>query len=171
LGLETAIWFILPAYVANGGACGIHGKRPLDFGKIAWDGKRLVGDGVTWGGFMSGTTLAIITCLIQFYVAKDRFPLSDATAFDAALLGFLLGFGALFGDMVESFFKRRLGIKRGTPLPLLDQWDFLIGALVFSSLIVQIPSKDIVILFIITPAIHFGTNFLSNRAGLKDVPW
>ncbi|HPR41275.1 MAG TPA: CDP-2,3-bis-(O-geranylgeranyl)-sn-glycerol synthase [Candidatus Methanofastidiosa archaeon] len=174
MGLATALWFILPAYVANGGACLIHDKRPVDGGKVAWDGHRLIGDGVTWGGLLSGTTMAIVFSIIQFYFSKtflDYYPIADASVYDAAMLGALLGFGALFGDMTESFFKRRMGIERGRPLIMLDQWDFLIGALLFASLIYVPPNSDILILFILTPILHFGTNFLSNKVGLKEVPW
>jgi len=42
---------------------------------------------------------------------------------------------------------------------------------VFAS-IIYIPSvTDIVILFVLTPLIHYGTNVMSNKVGLKDVPW
>ena len=171
MGLFTALWFILPAYVANGGACGIHDSRPVDGGRRAWDGRRIIGDGVTWGGYLSGTTFAILFSILQWYVAPSYYPIADASLTQAAALGFLLGFGALTGDLAESFLKRRLGIERGQPLPLLDQWDFLVGALAFSLIIVRPRLLDVAILFVITPFIHRGTNYLSNRAGLKDVPW
>ena len=47
------------------------------------------------------------------------------------LIGFLLGFGALLGDALGSFIKRRMGIGRGKPAPILDQIDFLIVATCF----------------------------------------
>ena len=174
MGLLTALWFILPAYVANGGACLLHNKWPVDGGRKAWDGNRLIGDGVTWGGLLSGTVFAIIFSLIQYALYQnflDYYPIAQATVYEAVALGTLLGFGALFGDMSESFFKRRVGLKRGEPLILLDQWDFLIGALLFSSLIVRIPTTDLLILFLLTPLIHYGSNVFSNKIGLKDVPW
>lgn len=160
--------------MANGGACLIHNNRPVDGGRVAWDGNRLIGDGVTWGGLLSGTSMAIVFSMLQFLFSTrylDYYPIQNATIYDAAILGGLLGFGALFGDMSESFLKRRLGIKRGQPLILLDQWDFLVGALLFASIVHVPPSMDILILFILTPVIHFGTNFLSNKVGLKEVPW
>ena len=36
--------------------------------------------------------------------------------------------GALSGDIVKSFFKRRLGFDRGAMLPIADQLDFVAGA-------------------------------------------
>ncbi|MBN1786501.1 MAG: CDP-2,3-bis-(O-geranylgeranyl)-sn-glycerol synthase [Candidatus Methanofastidiosa archaeon] len=171
MGFFTAFWFILPAYVANGGACLIHNKRPVDGGRIAWDGNRFIGDGVTWGGLLSGTVMAIVFSILQFLLLPDHYPIEGATIYEAAALGALLGFGALFGDMTESFFKRRLGIKRGEPLILFDQWDFLLGALLLSSIMFVPPMNDILILLLLTPLIHFGANFTSNKVGLKDVPW
>lgn len=171
MGLLTAIWFIIPAYIANAGACGIHNNMAVDGGRMAWDGRRIIGDGVTWGGYAAGTSMAVVISVLQFLVAKEHFPIAGASVAEAAALGFLLGFGALTGDLVESFLKRRFGIERGRPLPLFDQWDFLIGALAFSALMVRIPLVDVAILFVITPFVHRGTNFLSNRVGLKDVPW
>lgn len=171
MGLFTAIWFILPAYVANGGACAIHNKKPVDGGRNAWDGRRLIGDGVTWGGLLSGTILAMAFSVIQLALLPDYYIIEDATYLEATGLGFLLGFGALMGDLGESFLKRRFGIKRGNPLPLLDQWDFLVGALLFASLLVVPPLLDIAILFAVTPLVHYGSNYFSYKVGLKDVPW
>ena len=40
-----------------------------------------------------------------------------------------LACGSLFGDMFKSFFKRRMGMKRGASFPLVDQLDFVVGSL------------------------------------------
>ncbi|MBR9703121.1 CDP-archaeol synthase, partial [Candidatus Woesearchaeota archaeon] len=42
--------------------------------------------------------------------------------------GFLAGFGALLGDLVESFIKRQLGFKSGELFFPWDKIDFVIGA-------------------------------------------
>ena len=93
MGLLTALWFILPAYVANGGACLLHNKWPVDGGRKAWDGNRLIGDGVTWGGLLSGTVFAIIFSLIQYALYQnflDYYPIAQATVYEAVALGTLL---------------------------------------------------------------------------------
>ena len=46
-------------------------------------------------------------------------------------LGFLMGIGAVAGDAIESFFKRRANIKSGKPFIPFDQTDFVIGAYLF----------------------------------------
>ena len=43
---------------------------------------------------------------------------------------FSLCFGALIGDIIESFFKRRIGKNRGEDWIIFDQLDFIIGALI-----------------------------------------
>ena len=45
---------------------------------------------------------------------------------------FSLCFGALGGDIIESFFKRRTGKDRGEDWIPLDQLDFILGVLFFS---------------------------------------
>jgi len=55
------------------------------------------------------------------------------------LFGFLMGFGALLGDMTKSFFKRRLGYAPGKPFIPFDQLDFVVGALLFTYPLVKLP--------------------------------
>ncbi len=86
-------------------------------------------------------------------------------------LGFLLASGAITGDIVKSFLKRRINIERGKELLILDQLDFLIGALIFASFITKIPLKTIIILLILTPVVHRLANILAYNLKLKKVPW
>jgi len=57
--------------------------------------------------------------MIAFYLQVLLYPyVSEYTFFDYTevnilIIGFLFGFGALLGDLVESFFKRRIGIESG----------------------------------------------------------
>ena len=48
------------------------------------------------------------------------------------IIFFLLSFGALFGDMSASFFKRRSNLKRGDKSPLMDMFDFVGMALILT---------------------------------------
>jgi CDP-2,3-bis-(O-geranylgeranyl)-sn-glycerol synthase len=90
---------------------------------------------------------------------------------------FLLATGALVGDMVKSFFKRRAGIERGGKWPLVDQYDFVAGAFLF--LFVGNPAfafsvltvPVIIAILIITPVLHRVVNIIGYKMGVKDVPW
>lgn len=85
--------------------------------------------------------------------------------------GFLLSFGALLGDLVGSFMKRRLSLERGQPAPFLDQLDFVVGALALS-FIEFIPQIEIIIaLLVFTPIIHLTANIIGYKLKLKKEPW
>lgn len=85
--------------------------------------------------------------------------------------GFLLSFGALIGDLIGSFIKRRLNLERGQPAPPLDQLDFILGALVFSFIVFIPPLEIIIVLVILTPIIHLTANVIGYKLGLKKEPW
>lgn len=173
----TTLYFILPAYFSNGGALAFGGGTPLDFGKSDSKGNRWIGDGVTWRGLIAGTIIGIITSTIQGYIAPWILPevnpflitpiITDVNS--GILIGFLLGFGALLGDALGSFLKRRLGIGRGKPAPILDQLDFIIVALILVAPVVQLNWIFIAIALILTLIIHLITNTLAYLLGLKDV--
>lgn len=158
-----AFIYIFPAYIANSSAALIGGKKPLDFGKKLKDGRRILGNGKTFRGAIVGLFLGSLTGIIIGYL------LNDITFY--LTLGILLSTGAVVGDIVASFFKRRLGWKRGKFIPLLDQWDFLIGAIIFG-LVVFYPSiETFLFLLIITPPIHLFVNSIGYLLKLKSVPW
>ena len=152
--IVQAILFILPAYFANSFPVVFgkifKGKFPIDAGK-KWKGQPLLGAGKTWPGFLGGLLIGTFVGGLQ----------------GALVAGFLLSLGALTGDLVKSFFKRRMKIQRGKSWPLIDQWDFLIGALLFVSLVVRPSLETVVILLIITPLIHLGANTVAYLLKLK----
>ena len=87
------------------------------------------------------------------------------------VLGFVLGMGAMLGDAAASFAKRRLGIGRGRPAPVLDQDDFVVGALLAASLIVSTRPEWWVILLVLTPLFHLAANVIGFLLGVKKQPW
>jgi CDP-2,3-bis-(O-geranylgeranyl)-sn-glycerol synthase len=79
--------------------------------------------------------------------------------------------------MVKSFFKRRYGLERGGKWPLIDQYDFLVGALgllvigdpgfVFAYLTVPV----VIVILVLTPVLHRVVNIIGYYIGVKEVPW
>jgi len=70
-----------------------------------------------------------------------------------------------------------MNLKRGEPLPLVDQLDFVVGSWVFTYLISPewfasnfTPNVMIVVL-IITPLLHLTTNIIGYFIGVKKEPW
>ena len=156
-----AIYFMLPAYLANVTALAFGGGKPLDFNHNFNDGRRLIGNGVTIRGTIIGILIGTLVGIVQGILTGNIIY--------GLLLGFTLGAGALIGDACGSFIKRRLNIGRGKPAPLLDQLDFVIGALLFASLIVVLPLEMIVIILVLTLFLHLGANIIAYLLGIKEV--
>lgn len=166
-----AVYYILPAYVANAAPVIFGGGYPMDAGKLFWDGKRVFGSNKTLRGFFVGLLVGtfasfVLGSLYQLY----GFPKNLLFQYDTRL-GLVLSAGALTGDLLHSFIKRRLGISPGSPLPVADQLDFAFGALFFSALIYPPPGYIAVIILVITPPVHLLTNFLAYLIGVKKTPW
>ena len=173
----TTLYFILPAYFSNGSGLVFGGGLPVDFGKSDNNGVRWIGDGVTWRGLIAGTLVGTITGIIQGILGPTlikEFGQFITTPIitnipEGIIIGFLLGFGALLGDAIGSFLKRRLGIGRGNPAPFLDQLDFIIVALILVSLVVKLSWTVIAIAIVLTLALHLLTNTCAYLLGIKDV--
>ncbi|MCS7126660.1 MAG: CDP-2,3-bis-(O-geranylgeranyl)-sn-glycerol synthase [Aigarchaeota archaeon] len=165
-----AILYVFPAYVANATpvvTVRLLGKStPLDMGLRAWDGRRILGDGKTVEGLLSGVVAGSSIGLLIYYFVNLFRSVSEP---------FILALGAMVGDIFGSFIKRRIGLERGRSLPLLDQLGFLLFSLIFSSLIYGLPrwmKLDVfLILLIITFILHISTNYVAYILGLKNRPY
>ena len=124
--LLSALWIMLPAYLPNPVAALCGGGSPIDCGKNFSDGNRVFGDGKTWRGLIAGISAGIVIGFIQIWVsgAYDLSYLPRQTLLSVTLLAV----GALLGDLVKSFFKRRFGKERGAKWPVADQYDLVAGA-------------------------------------------
>ena len=187
-----AFWIVIPIYVANASAVIVGGGTPIDFGKTLKDGRRILGDGKTWRGLLAGTFLGMTAgfglVVAAKYLNTSEYAFLGVTDFEGfpmmILILFSLCFGALLGDIIESFFKRRIGKDRGQDWIPFDQLDFLVGALLFSLVISEllfllrmtsdqwffsnITIWHIFILLIITPFIHITANVLFRKIKHKN---
>lgn len=195
------IGLFLPAYFANMAPVLLvrtklfkwYGK-PIDAGKKLW-GERLFGDGKTYYGLIvamiGGAVGALAFLLIAFLTpciknndsCHDLFSLLIDALSESMLLmffalvilvfqGMLIGLGAILGDLIESFIKRRLKIKSGKSWPVFDQVDFIIGAWFVMIIIYPlIDWKYFFIALIITPLLHLLSNVIAYKLKLKKVWW
>ena len=162
-----ALWFVFPAYCANAIPVIFGGGHPLDAGRIFFDGKPILGSHKTFRGFLSGLVVGTLVGFLQTVLFQYVLSQYDAQFRYDVFLGFMLSLGALVGDLVGSFIKRRLDLPPGTSLPIADQLDFVAGALLFS-LPVSPPSLlTILIVIVVTLPIHFLTNLLAGLFGMK----
>jgi len=151
----SSLLLILPAYIANSTPVIFRGRHPVDFGRALWDGRRILGDGKTLEGVGIGLFFGTLSGVVLGH----------------PLLALLLSAGALTGDMVGAFIKRRLGIARGGAAPVLDQLDFVFGALLFVSPLYLVTLEQLIFIVIVTPPIHLFTNLLAYLFKLKPHPW
>jgi CDP-2,3-bis-(O-geranylgeranyl)-sn-glycerol synthase len=169
------MYLLLPGLVAN--MAPVFFKKvnflnyPLDFNK-KWRGKPLLGNHKTFRGFFFGILLAILIVLLQKFLFTNivffkNISLINYSEENFVLIGFILGFGALFGDAVKSFFKRRTSIKPGSSWIPWDQLDFIIGELVFLCLIFIPPLAPTLIILLVVPLLHILFNHLGFYLGLS----
>ncbi len=182
-----SFWIIIPVYVANASAVFVGGGTPVDFWKTWRDGKRILGDGKTWRGLLLGTFLGMIVgfglSLVAFFINQSDYAYLKITNFLAFPLMipilFSLCFGALLGDIVESFFKRRVGKERGSDWIPFDQLDFIIGALSVSFMVstildfvglsqenwftTNVTIWHILFLVLVTPFVHITANMINKK--------
>ncbi len=179
------LWIMMPAYLANTIAVVTGGRFPIDQGKKLGDGNRILGNGKTWSGLLGGTIGGIIVGYVQLnfgnsiiegIAGTDSETLWGDTPF---LIFFLLAFGALFGDLTASFFKRRQNLNRGDKYPILDMYDFIAMSLLLTLILgggwLQTWVLDGIVplftLLIVTPILHRGVNIIGFKIGLKNEPW
>ena len=88
-------------------------------------GKTKIVPFISKGKTIEGTIFGLISTIIISYFIKD---LINFNAIHSLLYGFLIGLFSFFGDLLESLFKRKIGVKdSGKLIPghggLLDRFD------------------------------------------------
>jgi CDP-2,3-bis-(O-geranylgeranyl)-sn-glycerol synthase len=157
----SAIFILLPIYCTNGAPIIFGGGRPIDLGRTLADGQRILGDHKTVWGFTSGLIVGVVVGVFESLLASQNL----------LVIAILASLGALLGDLAGAFAKRRLRIKPGGPLPVLDQLDFVIGAMLMVSIISNVSLGTYLIVFLVTPPIHLLTNVGAFALGLKSTYW
>lgn len=144
--LMQVVWFLLPAGFANMAPVLVKKinflNYPIDNGKN-FSGSRLFGVNKTWRGLFFGVICSFFVIIVQKYfylwfVVVREISYFDYTNRNIYLIGLLFGMGALLGDLIKSFFKRRLNIAPSKPWIPFDQLDWIIGSLFFVSLYVNL---------------------------------
>lgn len=168
----SVFWFLLPAGIANMSPVLFKWipvlKTPVDFGKT-FRKKPIFGKNKTWRGLVCGTLVAILVVYLQklLYPYMQNYSLINYSSTSVFLLGFLLGFGALLGDLVESFIKRQRNTSPGKSWPPWDQIDWIIGALIFGSLLVPLSLSEIATALLLFGLLHPLMNILGYALRIK----
>ena len=181
-----SLYFFVPAYFANMTPpmakwlkVAIALDKPIDGNKKYGDGRPVLGSHKTWRGLVLGIFIGAMFYLLQVNLYMFPFfknlSLFDYKSVDYALFAFLVPFGAIFGDALFSFFKRRLDMKPGQNWMIFDQTDYVIGVFAvlipFQTLFKVVPSNIWIMLFVVTFFLHLATNLLSFKLKIKDTWW
>jgi len=153
-----ALYYFVPAYFANL-------VPPL----VQWIpflnkpiNKKYFGNHKTWRGFV----FACLFGLLFFYIQKLLYQVSFFQNISiinysetTIWFGLIMGFGAIFGDLIKSYFKRKAKVAPGKSWIPFDQMDYAIGGLLFS-FIIFIPSTITIFVILIMssllpPVFHY----------------
>ncbi|RJQ19440.1 CDP-archaeol synthase [Candidatus Woesearchaeota archaeon] len=160
------LYAMIPAYVANMTpvlARGLPGKARLDFG-FSLRGEPLLGANKTWKGFLIGTALGTFVGVV---LSNLYWPF----VFSAFWWSFLVSFGALTGDAVKSFFKRRMKVKSGRPWIPFDQLDFVVGAFAFGSIVYFPGWAAVLAVGLLSVLGHIAVNHAAFYLGIRKEKW
>ena len=148
--------------------------------------ERWFGKNKTWRGLLSGSMVAMFVSLAQFSIRNDVPYLKPFTVLEyspktAALIGLLLGLGALLGDIAKSSIKRLLNKSAGTRWWPYDQLDYIFGSYAALGaavvlMYVQFPPLGeslltLTVLLVFSASFGPSANKLFHRYGLKEVPY
>ncbi|VVB74577.1 CDP-archaeol synthase [Candidatus Tiddalikarchaeum anstoanum] len=171
--IVQTLQILIPAYIANGSPPFLirmpFKKHPLDFGlKIGKN--RVFGDGKTIEGLILASIMGYLMGLLVTYFISIL-P-STITALSLPPLSYLfIGLGAMIGDLIGSFYKRRMGLPRGANMGLLDMEDFIIGSLIAVRFYTPYSWYIVIIALVLTPIVHRAANIIGYKIGVKREPW
>jgi len=158
--ISSALLFIGPAYFANAAPLVLGGGASLDGGRRLADGRPIFGPHKTVRGVIAGIVVGTLIGLAESLVDPRL-----ATA------GFMIALGAVLGDLLGAFVKRRLNLEPGKAFPVLDQLDFILGSVVLGYPFFQVGLISILLVVVVTPPIHLATNYGAYRLGIKKTRW
>lgn len=176
LFLLKCFYFMLPAYFAN--MAPVMVKRinlfafPVDFNKTIGS-KPVLGRNKTFRGIIFGTIFAVVIAYLQYllYGIESFRNISFLSYQNWLLFGFLMGFGSLTGDLLKSFFKRRLGINPGEKFIPFDQTDFVIGALVFIMPVFDVTLEIFIASLLVSFIGHILINHIAFYLKIRNEKW
>lgn len=172
--IAFALWFFLPAGIANVTPVFLakmpflsRWNTPVDFG-IKFRGRPLLGTHKTVRGVLLGTLAGMLVFFLQ---TKSSAVVSGLDYSQLTIwLGAALSFGALFGDMVKSFFKRQFNVASGKSWFPFDQLDYIVGGLVFSTIFVSLSLRQYIFIIVVWFLMHLTSSYIGYLLKLKKDP-
>jgi CDP-2,3-bis-(O-geranylgeranyl)-sn-glycerol synthase len=164
----NAIFFTFPTLIANVTPLLFGGGVPMDFRQKFFDGKRILGEHKTIrgfaAGFIGGFLMGLFTGWWLRTIIQVDYPIHLVN-------GFFQGLGAVLGDVVGSFIKRRMNIQSGGSLLIIDQTGYMVFGLLLGRIGAPYPMTYWIIMLPLSLALHFAANAVGYTIGWKDVWW
>ena len=157
-------YLMLPAYAANM-------APPFTRFWTGWNRPihaAALGSHKTVVGFAAGVVAGVLATGVQAAIPAPA-PLLDYSHWPWLGLGF--GVGAMTGDSVKSYFKRRRRIAPGRPWIPFDQLDFVVGALLLIGPFAVLDPGDVILILALSFAGDVLVNRVAYRLGIKTSPW
>ena len=177
----SCLYFFLPAYFANmtppltrrANLFNFLDKE-IDFGK-KFLGQPVFGKHKSWRGVVFGIIVGILVAGLQCWLYQFSFikkiSLFDYQKINILVFGFLISAGAIFGDLLFAFIKRRLKMAPGARFIPFDQTNYVIGSAIFLTVIFKIGIMVWITLFILTFLLHIIFNRLGYCLKLHRAKW
>lgn len=137
----SSLLILLPAMIAN--------MTPVLLKTKYWNtpiNEKVFGKNKTWRGFFGAIIMGILSF---FFLAKLNIIIFPSDLSFVIFVGFLFGFGVIGGDLIKSFFKRKIGIPAGESWPPWDQIDYILGMMVLTYFIYQYTFSQIVFMLVL----------------------
>ncbi|HLC89034.1 MAG TPA: CDP-archaeol synthase [Candidatus Nanoarchaeia archaeon] len=164
-----SLYFFLPAYLAN--MAPVLTKKVPFLNQPVWEKK--LGKNKTWRGMVMAVLTGTAVFALQKYVYQQGWTglaLIDYNGF-SILSGTLLGGGAILGDVVKSYFKRKRKIAPGERWIPWDQLDFVLGGLILGCLL-YVPAVEVVVIIVLaSPFLHIAFNHLGYALKINKSRW
>ena len=161
--------FVIPGVLGNVSHMLVVKKNVFPFLAIPLS-SRFFGRNKTWRGFLYLPLCMGFICLVESLISG---PFSGDMKQDI-LIGLGLGLAYMISELPNSFVKRRMGIASGESVKrfrtlqlIIDKTDSLLGACILFALILNLPVKEIVVLFFVCLILHISISSLLYILKLK----
>ncbi len=177
----SCLYFFLPAYFTNmtpplikrAGLFNFLAK-PVDFGKKIGP-VPILGGHKSWRGVIFGIIAGILIAGLQYWLYQfpfiQKLSLINYRQINILLFGFLISSGAVFGDLLFAFIKRRLKMEPGARFLPFDQTNYVIGAFIFLEPFLKLSYFSWLTIFILTFFLHIIVNHMGYWMGLHRNKW
>ncbi len=179
--LLSCFYFFLPAYFVNMTPplirkVGLFNflDKPVDFGR-KFKGQPILGKNKSWRGVIFSSIIGILVAGLQLWLYRFSFikeiSFFDYSEINILAFGFLISAGAVFGDLLFAFIKRRLKMEPGQRFIPFDQTNYVIGAALFLTPFLKINTLIWITIFILTFFLHLIFNRVGYLLRLHKNKW